>query len=359
LPRSRESGSPDTALQPSETATLADHHPAASAGAANDRTLGNALSGLLRHHIILLLIVALIIVFSILEPRTFPTLANFHGIVLGQAVSTLLALAVLLVVVTGEFDLSVGYILGFSAVLGAALTGVAGLPALVGFGASLIAGGLIGLLSGTLTARLGVNSLIATLGVGLAVSGLSVGVSGGQILSTNIPRFFATMARTPILGLGSAAWIVLVIAVVMYVVLTKTPVGRKLYATGGSEQVARLVGIRVRLLKTMAFVIAGVLAALAGSLQLGLSGAANPSFGSNLLLPAFAAVFLGSTTVRPGFFNVWGTILAIILLAVGFSGMSLAGAPFWMEPVFDGVALIVGVLLSRWNVISSRMKKGK
>jgi ribose transport system permease protein len=63
--------------------------------------------------------------------------------------------------------------------------------------------------------------------------------------------------------------------------------------------------------------------------------------------------------VRPGFFNVWGTILAIILLAVGFSGLSLAGAPFWMEPVFDGVALIVGVLLSRWNVISARMKKGK
>jgi ribose transport system permease protein len=266
---------------------------------------------------------------------------------------------VLLVVVTGEFDLSVGYILGFSAVLGAKLTGVAGFPALAGFAASLVAGGLIGLLSGTLTARLGVNSLIATLGVGLAVSGLSVGVSGGQILSTNIPRFFAIMARTPIIGFGSAAWIVVVIAVVMYAVLTQTPVGRKLYATGGSEQVARLVGIRVQLLKTVAFVIAGVLAALAGSVQLGLSSAANPTFGSNLLLPAFAAVFLGSTTVRPGFFNVWGTILAIILLAVGFSGLSLAGAPFWMEPVFDGIALIVGVLLSRWNVVSSKVKKGK
>ena len=358
MPRSRESGSLDPALPPSKTTTRAAHDPAANARTANHRTFGSALSGLLRHHIILLLIVGLIIVFSILEPQTFPTFANFHGIVLGQAVSALLALAVLLVVVTGEFDLSGGYLLGFSAVLGAALTGVAGLPALVGFGATLVAGGLIGLLSGTLTARLGVNSLIATLGVGLTVSGLSVGVSGGQILSTNIPRFFATMARTPILGCGSAAWIVLVIAVVMYVVLTKTPVGRKLYATGGSEQVARLVGIRVGLLKTMAFVIAGMLAALAGSLQLGLSGAANPTFGSNLLLPAFAAVFLGSTTVRPGFFNVWGTILAIILLAVGFSGLSLAGAPFWMEPVFDGAALIVGVLLSRWNVISSKIRKG-
>ena len=314
---------------------------------------------LLRNHIIFLLVVVLIIVFSILEPQTFPTVSNFRGIVLGQAVSALLALAVLMVVVTGEFDLSAGYILGFSAVSGAALTGVYGLPAIAGFGAALAVGGLIGLLSGTLTARLGVNSLIATLGVGLAVSGLSVGVSGGQILSTNIPPFFSAMARTPILGVGSAAWIVIVVATAMYIVLTKTPVGRKLYATGGSEQVARLVGIRVRLLKVMAFVTAGALAALAGTLQLGLSGAANPAFGANLLLPAFAAVFLGSTTVRPGFFNVWGTILAIILLAVGFSGLSLAGAPFWMEPVFNGIALIVGVLLSKWNVISSSLRKAK
>jgi ribose transport system permease protein len=184
-----------------------------------------------------------------------------------------------------------------------------------------------------------------------------VGVSGGQILSTGIPPFITGLARTQILGFGAAAWIVLAIAAIMYVVLTKTPVGRKLYATGGSEQVARMVGIRVRLMKTMVFVIAGLLAALAGVLQLGLSGAANPSFGSNLLLPAFAAVFLGSTTVRPGFFNVWGTMLAIVLLAVGFSGLSLAGAPFWVEPVFDGVALIVGVLLSRWNVVSARMRR--
>jgi ribose transport system permease protein len=133
----------------------------------------------------------------------------------------------------------------------------------------------------------------------------------------------------------------------MYVVLVRTPLGRKMYATGGSERVARMVGIRTRLLKTGAFALAGLIAAFAGALQLGLSGAANPSYGSNLLLPAFAAVFLGSTTVRPGSFNVWGTVLAIMLLAVGFSGLSLMGVPFWVEPVFQGVALVLGVLLSR------------
>jgi len=310
--------------------------------------------GLLQRHMILMLILVLVGIFSGLAPATFPTFQNLQGIALGQAVSALLALAVLLVVVVGEFDLSVGYILGFCAVLAAKLAGEYALPGLVAILLALLAGGLFGLLSGVLTARLKVNSLIATLGVGLAVSGLSVGVSGGQTLSSNIPDVVKDLARTRVLGIGGAVWVVIIVAVVLYVVLTRTPLGRKLYATGGSETVARMVGMRTTLLKVSVFATAGIIAALAGILQLGLSGAANPSYGSNLLLPAFAAVFLGSTTVRPGFFNVWGTVLAITLLAVGFSGLSLLGTPFWAEPVFDGLALIIGVLLSRWNVRAAR-----
>lgn len=305
------------------------------------------LTTFLRRQSILVLIVVLFCAFSILAPATFPTVANLRGLALGQSVSAMLALAVLMVVVSGEFDLSSGYVLGFSAVLSAKLAGDLGWSPWVAIVASLLAGAIFGLLSGTLVARLQVHSLIATLGVGLAVSGLSVGVSGGQTLSTNIPEMITGLARTRILGLESAIWIVLIVAVIMYFVLVRTPLGRKIYAVGGSETVARMVGIRVRLLKTGMFVVAALLAALAGLLQLGLSGAANPGYGSNLLLPAFAAVFLGSTTFNPGFFNVWGTMLAVLLLAIGFSGLGLLGVPFWVEPVFDGLALIVGVLLSR------------
>lgn len=307
------------------------------------------LTTFVRRQSILILVAVLFCVFSILAPATFPTVDNLRGLALGQSVSALLALAVLMVVVSGEFDLSAGYVLGFSAVLAAKLAGELGWSPAVAIVAALLAGAAFGLVSGTLVARLRVHSLIATLGVGLAVSGLSVGVSGGQTLSTNIPEVITSLARHRILGLEAAIWLVLVVAVVMYVVLVRTPLGRKIYAVGGSETVARMVGIRVQLLKTGMFVAAGLLAALAGLLQLGLSGAANPAYGSNLLLPAFAAVFLGSTTVSPGFFNVWGTLLAVALLAIGFSGLGLMGVPFWVEPVFDGVALIVGVLLSRWT----------
>ncbi|HEY6761556.1 MAG TPA: ABC transporter permease [Baekduia sp.] len=324
------------------TATTAGDHDAQEAV----RSRRHPLADLAVRHSILVLIVLLFVLFSILQPDTFPTGDNLRGVALGQAVSALLALSVLVVVVTGEFDLSVGYVIGFAGVLAAKLTGdgMGGALALV---LTLAAGTAIGALNGILVSRFRVNSLIATLGVGLAVSGLSVGVSGGQTLSEGVSTLYSDMARTSVLGLQTAIWSVLVVGVILYVVLIRTPLGRKMYATGGSERVARMVGIRTRLLKTGAFAVAGLIAALAGALQLGLSGAANPSYGSNLLLPAFAAVFLGSTTVRPGSFNVWGTVLAILLLAIGFSGLSLLGVPFWVEPVFQGVALVLGVLLSR------------
>lgn len=310
------------------------------------------LSHIVQRHSILLLIVLLFAVFSVAAPDTFPTAANLQGLILGQAVGLILAMAVLLVMIVGEFDLSVAYTLGLSAVLTAKLSGDMGLPVPLVIVISLAVGAFIGLIAGLLVAGLRVMSLIATLGVGLAVSGITVGVSGGRTIS-GIPRTFADIARTEIFGIASAVWISLVIAAVIYVVLTKTPVGSKLYATGGSEQVARMVGIRTKVAKCAAFSAAGSLAALAGILQLGLAGAANPSFGTNLLLPAFAAVFLGSTTVRPGFFNVVGTMLAVALLAIGFSGLSLLGAPFWIQPVFGGVALIVGVVVSKWSSMSA------
>jgi ribose transport system permease protein len=338
VPRSPEATSADPLSQES----------AAAVAAPSGRTVSGVVSAVFHRHSILLLVVLLVVVFSILAPETFPTVSNLQGLALQNSVSTMLALAVLMVVVVGEFDLSVGYSLGFSAVLAAKLTADVGVPVPVTVVVTLAVGTVVGLACGVLVTRFKVVSLIATLGVGLAVSGLTVGLSGGQTISQNLPAFFSDLVQTRILGLAAAVWLVVLVALVPYVVLTKTPAGSKVYAAGGSERVAEMVGIRVPLLKTAMFSLAGTTAGLAGIMQLGLAGAANPSFGANLLLPAFAAVFLGSTTVRPGFFNVGGTLLAVVLLAVGFSGLSLLGAPFWLQPVFNGVALVVGVILSKW-----------
>jgi ribose transport system permease protein len=294
-------------------------------------------------------LIILIIVFSVLEPQSFATLAMAKTILVQQTVILLLSLAVLPIVIVGEFDLSVGYVLGLSAVVIAALgeKHFGGVLALI---LTILVAGAIGLLNGTLVSVLRVPSMIATLGVGLAVGGLTVGVSGGSTLVLGIPTLIPDLSSTSFGGLSTAVWIVLAASLIAYAIFAHTPTGRRMYAIGGSQVVARLAGIRTVQVKTLAFVAGGVVVAIAGALELGQAGGANPSFGPSLLLPAYAAVFLGSTTIRPGFFNVWGTVIATLVLAVGFTGLTLVGVPYWTEPVFDGGALVVGVLLSRGEV---------
>jgi ribose transport system permease protein len=296
----------------------------------------------------LVVILLLVIVgFSVAEPESFATKDNFVTILQQESVLACLCLGLLLPIAAGEFDLSVGYVVGFSAILAAALGGKTGMPGGLVVVAVLLSGLLIGTLNGVLVAHLKVNSLIATLGVGFGVSALATGVSGSQVLFHGIPDVVPSLANTSILGLRSAVWVVAALAIVVFLMLTFTPFGKKIYAVGGSERVTRMAGVRTSAVKVAAFALCGGFAALAGLLNLGQAGAANPSFGLNLLLPAFAAVFLGATTIRPGVFNVWGTIIAILLLATAFVGLGLAGVPLWIEPLFDGVLLLGGVILAR------------
>lgn len=300
----------------------------------------------LERYAVLLILLVVVVFFSVTQPATFPTTDNLVTILQQQAVLACLALGLLLPIAIGEFDLSVGYLLGFAAVEAAALGGKTDIPGGLIILIVLLTGLAIGALSGVLVARFKVHSLIATLGVGFGISGLTIGVSGSQTLFEGIPDVIPKVANTDILGVRSSVWVVLALAIVVYVVLSFTPFGKRIYAIGGSERVARLAGVRTNAVKIAAFAGAGFFAALAGLMQLGQAGAANPGFGINLLLPAFAAIFLGATTIRPGFFNVWGTIIAILLLAAGFTGLALAGVPLWVEPIFDGVVLLIAVLFA-------------
>ena len=294
------------------------------------------------------ILIAVIGIFSALEPSTFATRGNFTSILQEQSVLACLSLGLLFPIAVGEFDVSLGYVVGFTAVESDALVEKAHIAGGLAVVLTIATGLAIGLLNGILVTRFSVHSLIATLGVGFAVNSLTIGVSGSQTLFQGVPHFLAQAANsTPIFGIAGAVWIVLAVAIVLYLVLQYTPYGRKIYAVGGSERVARLAGIRTRMIKTSAFVMAGGLAAVAGLLQLAETGGANPAFGIPLLLPAFAAVFLGATAIRPGYFNVWGTLIALGVLAVGFSGLNLHGVPFWVEPMFDGTLLLGAVLLAR------------
>jgi ribose transport system permease protein len=307
-------------------------------------SLGRRALPILRNYALVGLLIALIILFSILSPH-FLTARNWTSLFSTQVVDASVALAILLPLIAGEFDLSVGYVLGFLAVLGAYLGGHGGSLPLVLL-AMIAAGAAIGAVNGILTVPLQINSFISTLGVGLLISGFTLGLSGGAVIFTGIPEDLVRFQQSKPLGVNPGVFIILGLAIVLFYVLEHTPTGSRLYATGASARVSRLAGLGVSRLKIGTFVASGLLVGLGSILQLGQAGTASPTFGPDLLLPGYAAAFLGATCHRPGRFNVVGTIVALLLLAVGFNGLSLLGVPAWAEPVFNGVILLAAVLIT-------------
>ncbi len=289
-------------------------------------------------------LVLLIIGFSIALPRLFPSLSNLQTILGDQAIPGILALAVLLPLASGEFDLSVGATLGFVSIF-CAWAASNGVPVGLILVLALILGLVIGLVNALLV-RIGVNAFIATLGVSTVLAGGNLFVSNGTVIYQNIASSYTELAQFKVGGIALPVFYFLVLALIVWYLLDHTPYGRYVRATGLGRESARLTGIRTKAVLSSAFVVAAVIAALAGFLQTARVGSAPPDLGPTFLLPAYAAAFLGTTTVIPGRFNVWGTVIGVYLLAVGINGLSLAGAPQWVPSVFNGGALIVAVTLA-------------
>ena len=266
----------------------------------------------------------------------------------------IIALGALVPLMVGEFDLSVGANVELSSVLVAVLASQHGWSLPTAALAGVLIGGLIGLVNGVLVAVAGISSFIATLAVGSLASGLSLYLTDGSILFQGIPESLRTFAQgnaggaVPKLLIVAAA-----VALVLWYLTERTPVGRQVVSIGLNKEAARLMGIRTRSLVVAAFVTSGLLAGFAGVLLLGRVGSASSGIGPTFLLPALAAGFLGATTIKVGRFNVVGTVIAVALVAVGLNGLQLNGAPVWVEPVFDGAVLAVAVGASRLAVLRS------
>lgn len=295
---------------------------------------------------LVILLAGMIVLFSLLPStsNTFPTSANINTIVGIQSVLAILALASIIPLLTGQFDLSVAAILGVSGVVVAACTNDLGLPLGVAILAALAFGLLIGLINGVLVAYVGLNSLIGTLGMTTLLFGLAAAYTATPIVE--IPPELTRFGSGKWLGLPSMLFVLVAFAAALYWVLDFTPYGRRLTAIGSSLPAARLVGINPRRVILSSYLLSGTIAAAAGVLQIGRSGAADATVGNSFLLPALAAAFLGATTIRPGRFNILGTLVAIFFLAVAVSGLTLAGLEPWIQDVFNGLALIVGVGVS-------------
>jgi ribose transport system permease protein len=218
----------------------------------------------------------------------------------------------------------------------------------------LLVGALVGTVNAVLVVLVKVNAFIATLASATILSGLNLLVTGSSLLVLESEAFGA-LTVTKVMDLQVVLAYAIVLAAVLYYVLEKTPFGRYLRATGMGRDAARLSGVRVDRYLAASFIAAGMLAALAGALVASRGGTAAPSLGPEFLLPAYAAAFLGATTIKPGYFNVWGTVIGVVLLAVGSNGLTLMGAQTWVTNIFNGVALMVAVSAS--VLVGRRRKK--
>lgn len=293
-------------------------------------------------------LVLLILIFS-LNPTigyVFTSSANVHNILANQSVTGLIALGMVVPLVAGYFDLSVAAIAGLSNVAVATLIGPHGQPVLIGLVAGVAIGVLAGSLNGFLIAVLRLNPFVTTFGTYILIGGLLQFYTNGQTIFQGIPRDFGSWGSSNFVGLPRAFWLLMVVALGLWFLLTQTPVGRKLAAIGSNEAASRLVGFRVDRLVFFTFLMSGLLAGIAGALLTSSVGSADSSSATNYLFPALAAVFLGQTAIRPGHYNVWGTIFGVFLVAVAISGLTLLGAQSWVTLVFNGGALVLAVMAS-------------
>jgi len=290
---------------------------------------------------------AIVGLFSVLNPAVFATGANAQTIASTQATVALLALAAMLPLVVGQFDISVGYQFGLAQGLCAYLIINEGVPAVVAILVTLAAGLLIGLVNGVLVAKVKLNSFVATLGVGILVLGLTQWLTQDVTITGALPALFTDLGRNAVLGVPLPFVYVLVATAVLWVALEYTPWGRECYATGGNERAALLAGVRTERRTVQVFVFAALLAALSGGLSVMILGASSPTVGLGSLLPAFAGAFLGATSIRPGRFNAIGTLIAVYLVATGITGLQQEGAQPFVQQLFNGAALLIAVTLAR------------
>jgi len=315
--------------------------PAARPGSSGKRA---ALTFVSRYGTIIGLLL-MVFFFSLNAPEKFFTTANFLNILSQASLTAIIAAGLTYTLVVGEFDLSIGNVASFVGLVVCGMMAKEHLPIGVSIALALLLGIGIGSLNGVLVTKVRINAVIATIGVGTMLSGIGFAYSSFPIAS-GVPRDFIMIAVARTFGVPNPVFIMVAVLAVLWIILNKTDIGQKMQAVGSNIEAARLSGIRVDRIKMFAFATAGFCSALTGTLLASLLGSGTLAAADGYLLDAFAAVFLGSATVREGEFHIVGTLVGVLILAVGFNGLSIFGAPTYFQPIFKGGILVLAVGMS-------------
>jgi ribose transport system permease protein len=293
-----------------------------------------------------ILALALAVFFSILLPDSFPTTLNIRSILSDKGIVVLLSLGVMLPMMTGRIDLTIGFGIIMWHILAISLQVWYHVPWPLAILVVLLCSALSGLINGLLVEVAQIDSIIATLGTGTILYALALWLSGGRQVTGVLANGFIDVNGLSPLGIPMPAVYVIVLGAALWILTERLPLGRQLYAIGANEKAAALNGISVRANVVGVFVGCGLIAGftgcvLASKLQIG-----QANVGLDYLLPALVGAFLGTTTIRPGRVNVLGTIVGVLVLAIGISGIQQLGGAFFVEPLFNGATLVVAIALA-------------
>ena len=293
-----------------------------------------------------ILTILLIIFFSLLLPDTFPTALNARSILSDKAIIALLSLAATLPMMAGRIDLTVGFGIVMWHILAISLQVKFGVPWPLAVLAVVACGALTGLVNGLLVEVAQIDSFIATLGIGTILYALALWHTEGRQIIGTLPAGFIAINTTSVFGIPIPAIYVVVLAAGLWLVSERLPLGRYIYAIGANEKAAALNGIPVRKYVIGVFVASGAIAGFAGCVLGAKLRIGQANVGLDYLLPALVGAFLGSTTIKPGRVNVWGTMFGVLILAVGISGIQQLGGAFFVEPLFNGTTLVISIALA-------------
>lgn len=294
----------------------------------------------------LIVLALLLVAFTINSPEYFLTWGNVVQILNQSALGAIIACGLTIVLATDQFDLSIGNTASLSGVTIAILI-INGVPIPVAIGIALVVGVVVGILNGLLVTRLGVNALVATLGVGSVAIGVNYFITGGaaQPFGQVAPEFSNISVGTWF-GVPRNVYYMIAVVSVLWFILNRTDLGRNMRAVGGNAEAARLAGVNVRAVTSVAFIICSICAAITGVLLASVIGSGQPTGGDGFTLSAFAACFLGTAVVREGQFHIVGTLVGVLTVAVGFNGLAMAGVPSYVQFLFQGLVLIAAVSFS-------------
>jgi ribose transport system permease protein len=329
--------------RPAATTVLTAAPDAGPAGEHRLRFVGS-LQDQLQRFGLLVVWVLVALVFTMVEPITFPTVGTFGTVFGSQSVLLVLSLALLVPFAAGEYDLSVAGVLSLTLVLIGYLNVKQGWPILPALLVAIAAGVAVGLVNALLVVGVGLDSMVVTLGMGTVLLGTGIGLNNET--TAGISPGLVKAISTNVLSLPLSFFYGVALTALLWYVFAFTPLGRYLYFVGSGRDVARLSGIRVTSIRAGSLIASSTLTALGGVVLAGTLGSSDPNVGSNYLLPAFAAAFLGSTAITPGRFNPWGTFISVYFLVTGVTGLNLLGFTGWVEQLFYGGSLIIAVTVS-------------